>query len=139
MELDRPREAQPAYERALALDRRYLPANIGLGAALMGTGDYGQAEAQFIVVVSNLPNHPIGWYGLGSARYAQERYRDAIGPMERAAAGLPNEPMVHYRLAVCYDRTRQPAHAYQSYYRALRTGLTGEERAHALRRVRELG
>lgn len=139
MELGRPREALPAYERTIALDRRYLPGNIGLGAALMGIGQYSRAEGQFLIVISSLPAHPIGWYGVGSARYGQERYGDAIGPLERAAKGLSGEPKVHYRLAVCYDRTGRRGDAYYSYLNAVRTGLTGEERAHAVRRIRELG
>jgi predicted Zn-dependent protease len=139
MGLGRPREARPAYERALTLDPRYLPGNIGLGAAMMKTGHYAQAEGQFVTVIASLPGHPIGWYGLGTARYGQERYPEAIGPLERAAEDLPREPMVHYRLAVCYDRAGQRAHAYYSYRRAIEAGLGGQERAQAMRRIRELG
>ena len=43
--------------------------------------------------------------------------------------------MVHYMLAVCYDKTGQRARAYDSYRRALAAGLSSPERQKALERL----
>jgi Flp pilus assembly protein TadD len=105
---------------------------------LFDQGKFAAAEAQFAVATRGLPSSLAAWYGLGMARYKQERYAAAVEPLEKAAAALPNEPGVHYALAVCYDKTGQPTKAHQSYIRALNAGLKGPERQKAQKRVQVL-
>lgn len=137
--LDRPAEAKAAYRDALTRDRRYVPANIGLGRASLREGDYAAAESEFAIAAHGYPGSVTAWYGLGAARYGQRKYSEAVEPLEKAAGALPKDPMVHYMLAVCYDETGRYADAKDSYVRALNAGLSGTERQHAVQRVAALG
>jgi len=136
--LDRLAEAQAAYLEALAQDRRYVPANTGLGFVFVKQGKFAEAEKEFAIAAHGFPGSVAARYGLGMTRYELGRYAEAIPPLEAVAGARPNDPDVHYPLAVCYDRTGRPADAYHSYQRALQSGLTGERKEHARKRVREL-
>jgi predicted Zn-dependent protease len=131
----RPAEAKAAYNAALARDRRYVLADNGLGKVLLQQGDYAAAETEFAAAAHGYPNSLVAWYGLGVARYRLARYRDAAAPLEKVVGSMPNDPMVRYMLAVCYDETSRPADAYAAYREALSAGLSGPEREHALSRV----
>ena len=65
----------------------------------------------------------------------QQKYKEAISPLEAAAGALPKHPLAHYVLGVCYDRTGKQRGAYDEYRNALAVGLGGEEQRQALRRV----
>ncbi len=136
--LGRLAEAQAAYLESLAQDRRYVPANIGLGSVFMKQGDFPEAEKEFAAAVHGFPGSVTAHYGLGMARYALGRYAAAVEPLEAVAGARPNDPDVHYTLAVCYDKTGRLADAYGGYGRALQSGLAGERRDQAQKRVREL-
>jgi len=137
--LNRLSDARAAFERSLAADRRYVPANVGLGWVAVGRRDYAEAERQFAVAVRGFPASVAAHYGLGLARYNQQEYKEAISPLETAAAALSQAPAAHYILAVCYDRTGQYRGAYDEYRYALAVGLEGEERRQTLQRVAVLG
>ncbi|KPK59009.1 MAG: hypothetical protein AMK73_08880 [Planctomycetes bacterium SM23_32] len=136
--LNRLGEAKAAYGRALALDRRYVPGNVGLGMVLLMEGRHGDAEGQFLTAVRGYPGGALGWYGLGTARYNLGRYRDAVQPLEAAASAISNEPTLFYMLGICYDRTGRSADAVASYEQALKAGLTGSEAEQARQRISSL-
>ena len=133
--LNRLSDARAAFERTLDVDRRYVPANVGLGWVAAGRRDYAEAERQFAVAARGFPASVTAHYGLGLARYNQQKYKEAISPLEAAAGALPKHPLAHYVLGVCYDRTGQQRGAYDEYRHALSVGLGGEERGQALQRV----
>lgn len=133
--LGRPAEAKAAYSAALVRDRRYVLADSGLGNVLLQQGDCAAAETEFAAAAHGYPNSLVAWYGLSVARYRLARYRDAVAPLEKVVGSRPNDAMVRYMLAVCYDETSRPADAYAAYREALSAGLSGPEREHALSRV----
>ena len=133
--LNRLNDARTAFERSLAVDHRYVPANTGLGWVALGRDDYAEAERQFAVAARGFSASAAAHYGLGLARYKLRKYSEAIQPLEMVAGVLPRSPMVHYVLAVCYDETRQYGSAHDEYNRALAVGLSGDERTRALQRV----
>lgn len=128
-------EAQAAYEEALARDGRFMPATIGLGRVARRREDWKTAEKHFDAATRGWPASPQAWRGLGEARYMQRRYQKALLPLEKVAPALPNEPTVHYMLAVCYEWTSQLVQAYHAYVRAIEAGLSGEDLARAQLRV----
>jgi len=137
-ELRRYNEAEDAYEKALSLDGRYVPANIGLGNLYLKTGQNAKAERQFAIASRGWPDAVVNRYALGIAREAQGNFKGAVAPLQDAAEALPNSPEVHYALAVAYDNSKQPSLAYASYTHALATGLSGTRKQHAQRRARAL-
>jgi predicted Zn-dependent protease len=131
-------EAKAAYGESLRRDPRYVPANNGLGRALLRQSDWAAADAQFAVAAHGYPNSLLAWYGLGLARYKMERYGDAAGPLEKVAGSQPDEPTVRYMLAVCCDKTGRLADAHENYRKAVALGLSGPERQQAISRASAL-
>ncbi len=136
--LDRLAEAEAAYRQALRIDRRHVPANIGLGQVAYERDEFAEAERQFATAAHGFPISPLAQYGLGLSRYSQQKYAEAIPPLEKAAQAAPDDPDLLYVLAECYDRTGKRAEAYGAYVAALNAGLTGERRRRALARARVL-
>jgi len=131
--------ARTSYANALRLDADYALALVGLGNLELTTGRYAEAEKRFTHAVQVWPSNGSAWRGLGLAQYAQGRHSDAVAPLAKAAPAFPKDPVVHYALGVCLDRTGDTTNALIAYKNALSAGLTGDERRHAERRVRELG
>jgi predicted Zn-dependent protease len=136
--LNRLEEARAAYRRALQVDPRYAPANVGLGRAALQAGDNAQAEQQFTIAVRGFPGGAAAHCGLGYARYRQAKYSEAVAFLEAAAQAAPDDPDVLFVLAHCYDLTGRSADAYRAYRAALDAGLAGEPRSFGMLRVKEL-
>ncbi len=138
-ELGKLNESAAAYKKALKLDPRYVPANVGLGRVYYRAAEFADAETQFTKAAYGHPNSLFAWYGLGMSRYGLKHYRDAVDPLALVAPTMEADPQVHYALAVCYDNTGRGTKARESYRQALSAGLTGEDRDNARRRVSALG
>jgi predicted Zn-dependent protease len=136
--LGRLADAKRAYRRALALDERYVPANVGLGVALLQERRFQAAEGQFAMAVHGFPGGALGHYGLGAARYKLGRYRDATVPLETASGAFSTDPELFYMLGHCYDEAGRSGEAHAAYRRSLQLGLSGEDGARARKRVSAL-
>jgi Flp pilus assembly protein TadD len=128
-------EAKAAYNESLERDGRYVLANIGLGRAYLAEGNAAAAEREFEKAARGFPGGVVGQYGLGIARFNQGKHAEALDPLRRTAAAVPQDPNVRYALATCYDELGQPALAYQAYGEALEAGLTGTPGLKAQRRL----
>jgi len=135
LQLDRLGEARAAYHASLAVDPRYVPANVGLGQLALKQNNFGEAERQFAIAVRGYPSSGLASFGLGVARFRQNKFKEAIPPLQSAASAMPQQGVVHYVLAMCYDQTNQPVEAYVSYYNSVQTGLEGQQKAHAQQRM----
>jgi predicted Zn-dependent protease len=131
-------QAKTAYRQSLQVDERYVLANIGLGRAYLAEGNQEAAEREFEKAARDYPGSATALYGLGTARFNQRRYEEAILPLQNVAAAAPGNPQPHYMLAVSYDKLGETARAYEAYQNALAAGLGGEERVHAETRVKSL-
>jgi predicted Zn-dependent protease len=136
--LKQPEKARKAYEAALKVDPRYVPANVGLGLVEFSEGRNAEAERQFAIAAHGFPSDAIAWYGLGASRYRLQKYADALPALEKVEPTFLKDADVHYMLAVCYDRTGKYGKAHASYARALEAGLGGPEAQQARARLRAL-
>ena len=138
LRLERPGDARSAYRKSLAVDARYVPANIGLGQVALQQDDMAEAEKEFGAAVRGFPASPLANFGLGVTRVRLSRFGDAIPPLEAAASAMPKQPVVLFLLGVCYDRTNQPVKAYVAYRNSVQAGLQGDQRTIAQQRLAEL-
>jgi tetratricopeptide (TPR) repeat protein len=83
--------ALPSYEKAVALDPANLEYRTHLGAVLSDLKQYDRAVAELTRVVET-PGYarPEAWIYLGRAHLGAKRYKDAIQPLEKAAAIAPS-------------------------------------------------
>ena len=77
-----------------------------MGAALVGAGRYAEAEEILSEFVKRAPevNHPINetmWCLLGSARFEQQKYAEAVPDFERALELRPYYPEARIHLVYC--------------------------------------
>ena len=88
-------------------------------AALFNEGRYPEAEHLARKIMEQFPGHGSGWKGLGTAFIFQGRKAEALAPMKKAAALLPEDVAVHYNLGNIQLELGRPVDAEASYRRAL--------------------
>jgi tetratricopeptide (TPR) repeat protein len=111
-------EAVDVLLRALTRDPEALPALAARAEAEAGLGEKEAADARAQRVLARSPADGTASYVLGVLRLQQQKYVEARGALEKAAAALPEIPAVHERLAsacegagdaVCAGRERELA------------------------------
>lgn len=88
-------------------------------ARLHQAGDFAKAAGLYRQILSDRDDHPEAPHLLGALLASQGRADEAIGHLIRAAALTPENPNVHYNLAVAYDLKRRDRDAEQAYEAAI--------------------
>jgi tetratricopeptide (TPR) repeat protein len=124
--LDRPAEAERAYRAALALDRRWLDAAVGLSRLLGRQGRMVEAVQITTPLVSGPNPPPPALEAHTRALFAAGRLEDALASSRRAvAAGVPEAEL---GTAQILDNLGRHAEA-ETVYRDLVARQPGDERA----------
>ncbi len=135
---DRLDGAETAYKRSLELYPGYSHAHIGLGKLALASGNYAEAESSFLEASGIYPASLAAQHGLGVARYEQEKFHEAVEPLKTVSDAVPQNPRILFMLARSYDNSEQLAPAYETYVRAVNSGLEEPERSFALERIQAL-
>jgi len=95
--------ALPHYEKAVAADPARLEYRTQLGAVLSDLKQHDRAIAELQRVVDT-PGYsrPEAWIYLGRAHMGAKRYKEALAPLEKAAAIAPSSPDAEASLGWCY-------------------------------------
>lgn len=109
--MDRPREAEADFRRALELDPRLYDVRAELGAVLSDQGNAAAAEEVLKQAVAERPDHFESWYNLGVARDALAHWADAAEAYGRAAKLRPRDPDTRFNLSVALRRAGRPEQA----------------------------
>ena len=106
-----------------------------LGWALYIFGDYDKAVEQFRIVREAMPLDAVSYNNEGLARFAQERYEDALALFKQAGEKNPESELVPYFSALTYMKLGREADAMDS----LRAGmkLTPDYQTHLVKYDRE--
>jgi tetratricopeptide (TPR) repeat protein len=100
-------QAIPLWERVVQLDRRYRPAQVRLGDALLKAGRPADAAAVLQRLLQAEPDHPYAQLGLARVAIAEGNWAEARPQLERLARqteGLLGADL----LASAYERTGEP-------------------------------
>lgn len=124
--MKRVKEARAAYARAIALDRRYLPAVYGLGAVDLNQKNFQGAATAFRACLRLLPDFPDGLLGLGVSAFHLGRYQDAVTSLEPLAESVQH-PVVLAYLGQSYEKVGQNAKALQAYSACVESAEGGSE------------
>jgi tetratricopeptide (TPR) repeat protein len=113
---DRPEEAKRAFEAALALDPRHLPALINLSLLHSRMGDADAAEAAAVRAARIAPRDLRIWMARAEAAFVRGEAEAAIGHLDRAAAAdqAAPWPLVRKALALADGDPEAAAAAYRS-------------------------
>lgn len=105
--LERPSGKEPA------------PREVGELMALFSSGQLAQAAAAAQAMTLRFPLHGTGWMALGMVYGQMGRIEEALAPMQKAAALLPDDAEAHYNLCVTLRKLGRAAEAEASCRRAL--------------------
>ena len=115
--LERPEEAIPHYQRALALDQNYADAWRNLGFAWQATGRIEEARAAFKTAIAIAPSIPSLYHGLISCTQLPpgDPHLAAMETILPKADALPvsERILLHFALAKALDDVGQPERAAQ--------------------------
>ncbi len=132
------RRATEAYQKALEVDPRYAPAEIGIGKVALHQEAFAEAEKAFSGAANDYPASLEARYGLGLARYYQGKYREAIPPLEKVTGSTANAGLHFYRLGHCHYEIGNWKNAYGYLNEALQRELPRQKRANARAWLKQL-
>jgi tetratricopeptide (TPR) repeat protein len=120
------KRAEGAYQNVLALDSQNPVASIDVARVMLHTGENLDAALSLAqTAMRRLPNSPgavdtLGWiyYQKGVYPLAISNLQEALKLQERN--NLPDNPDIHYHLAMAYEKSEQPALARQQFEQVLK-------------------
>ena len=124
LELNAPRQAQDAYQRALELDPSHAGSRVNLGRLLHESGHPLAAANHYLLALTARPSDPIAAFNLGVALEDLGRVTEAIAAYEQAIAADPAAADAHFNLAGLYEKDGKAAGAIRHLkaYRKLTQG-----------------
>lgn len=110
-------QAEAAYRQALSYDSQADKAWIGLGAVL-SSGRPKEAEEAFRAAIAANPKSSTAHEYLGELYSDQERWEDALAPLEKASDLKRRDHRTAWRLAAAYNALGRHAEAQQAAKRS---------------------
>ncbi len=101
-------------------------ANINLGLAYFGKGDYLKALSQFRSVVANYPKDPRGRLNLGRVYFALDKFDLAIDEYRKAIEFNQDYANAYYNLGMVYLKTKDNRAAMTAFQEVLRIAPDSE-------------
>lgn len=121
--LGQPEEARAAYEKALAIDARFVPALNNLAALLSAQPGQLERALTFAGRARELaPNDPFVQDTLGWALHLRGQSDAALPHLRVSAEKLPGEPEVQFHLAMCLYQLGQEQASRQAFARVVESG-----------------
>jgi tetratricopeptide (TPR) repeat protein len=120
------KKAEEAYQTALALNSQNPMASNNLARVMLRTG--GSLDVALSLAQSarkELPDSPAIVDTMGWIYYQKGVYSLAVGNLQEALKlqernNLPDNPDIHYHLAMTYEKISQPAMARQQFEQVLK-------------------
>lgn len=117
--LDRDREAEECFRRAIALDPENVFPHCGLGALLHRLGKHRASEASFLAALEIKPLFAGALHGLGNAQRGQKRLEEAERSYRAALAQRPDWSQAHNALGDLLRELERFDEAAQCYRKAI--------------------
>jgi tetratricopeptide (TPR) repeat protein len=106
-----------AFEAALKVNARYMPALEGLANAYFAGGMYGEAIDQYREALRVNPGYLLGYYNIAYSLRKSGRHLDAIRSYREYLQKQPDDPDAYFGLAECYKVTGDIPNAIANYAR----------------------
>ena len=82
-------------------------------------GDFPGVELQALEMIRRYPRNGFGWKALGAALKQVRKVEEALGPLEEAAALMPDDPETFFNLGLVQKETGRTREAEASFRRAV--------------------
>lgn len=93
-----------AYQKALAMDPKYVLALFNLGMAYQGKNDLDQAVVWFRKTIEADPKHALAHLNLGAILLEREAFDDALVQLKQVVELMPDNADALYSLGVVYGK-----------------------------------
>lgn len=110
---DRHEQALRIFDKAAERNPQLFEAQLNRGLALLRTGQVSSASEALRAAVALLPQSPEATRALGLSLFMQQRYKDAIPPLEQAWSLDPSNSRTAAVLGTSYLRTGAAAKAVE--------------------------
>src|SRR5689334_10740828 len=97
-------QAISVLREALQMEQEYLPARLKLGACLLGSGQWQQADNIYQAILAKHPMSAEAYYGIGRVRAVNHDLNGAIVALRKACELFPDFGAAHYALGRVYER-----------------------------------
>lgn len=118
------------YQFKLVTEDIFYPnqaaANINLGLAYFGKGDYLKALSQLRWVVANYPREPQGRFNLGRVYFAMDKVELAMDEFKKALELNPDYANAYYNLGLAYLKLKDSSAAMSAFQEVLRIAPDSE-------------
>ena len=133
LQMERPQDAVPVLERAVALDPEHVSALVNLATAYGQLERHADAERLLLRALELEPEHAGAQTNLGTIFFVQERHAAAIQALERAVEMDPAQMSAQYYLAAALASSGRRDEALRRV-EAWLSRNPGDERFETLRR-----
>ena len=120
-------DAKHEFQQELAIDSTNASAEFWLGEIAHRDGQWQEAISRFTSAIKLDPSLWTAYLGLGMALNSARRFTEAIVPLERYAAAIPDDIAGHYQLAIAYRHVGRKEDADRET--ALQQGLNEKQDA----------
>jgi tetratricopeptide (TPR) repeat protein len=111
-------QARQAYQRALQLDPKFVPAWLGLAVLCEGMGDRDEAMSHYRTVLKFESHNVSAYVGIARTYEAAGMREEAISTYDAAVAAMPREAALWHDRGMCLGRAKQLDDALASLQRA---------------------
>lgn len=101
---DSTEDAKREFQQELVIDPTNASAEFWLGEIAERDSQWEEAISRFTSAIKLDPSLWTAYLGLGMASSSAGRFADAIAPLERYVAAMPDDIAGHYQLATAYRR-----------------------------------
>jgi len=132
-----PEEAAEAYRKALELDPESASAHYNLGASLVRSGEFAEAESHLRAALEKNPNTQT-YTGLGIVLWQQGRVDEAIANLRAAIEADPNNAAAYDQLGtilIQQGKLEEAASTYRDLIRNRPSAAAHQELAQVLTRL----
>jgi tetratricopeptide (TPR) repeat protein len=118
-------QARRAYQQALEINPKCVPAHRGLAQVYLAANDRERAFASYQASLKALPREPLLWYDLGMAHGRTKEWQPAVDALAKACDLAPGDPHYIHALGYCLARAGKYDQSVACFRR-----VDGEARAH---------
>jgi len=114
------RKALTAYDNAIRLNKKSVPAHLGRGKIYLSQGQSIAAVSDFDMVIRQDKRNLDGYIGLGEARFNQGYHKKAAKHFKDARSINSRDPAIHQSLMLCYMAMGNMKQVKKSYEKFLK-------------------
>jgi tetratricopeptide (TPR) repeat protein len=120
-------DAKQEFKQELAIDPTNAPAQFWLGEIAHRDGQWDEAISRFTSATKLDADLWTAYLGLGMALNSADRFPEAIAPLEKYIAAMPDDATGHYQLAMSYRHVGRTQDAERE--KALQQQLSEKQQA----------